>query len=273
MTQNEINRGFPALKQMRSKIRIGTSGYSYPDWKGPFYPVSLPHQEMLSYYATHFRCLEMNFTYYRMPTKTQFEKMIQQTAGEVEFSVKAYSEFTHGNADPGTLKDFLQLLTPLQEAGVLGCVLFQFPFKFKFSQTNLDRISALAENMGSIPGIVEFRHAGWINDSVFKRLAQLNLTFCCVDQPDLPGLPGCVSAVTSSIAYIRFHGRNRQSWWQHTHSWERYHYMYGKEELSSWLPILNTMLPNIDKVYLFFNNHYQGQAIKNAQMMGVFLDE
>jgi len=271
--QSEVIQGFPGLKKFRNKIKIGTSGYSYPDWKGPFYPVSLPQQDMLSFYSSHFRSLEVNFTYYRMPTEDQFKKMVRQTGGEVDFSVKAYKEFTHGNADPRKLKEFLQMLSPLQEAGVLGSVLFQFPFAYKFSQVNLDRLTALKEQLDSVPGVVEFRHESWISESVFKRLAQLNLTFCCIDQPDLPGLPGCVSAVTSSMAYIRFHGRNQRSWWQHTHSWERYHYLYGKEELSAWLPILNTMLPTIERVYLFFNNHYQGQAIKNAQMMLAYLDE
>ncbi|MBN1355842.1 DUF72 domain-containing protein [bacterium] len=264
--------GMIGERDQSSKIRVGTSGYSYSDWKGVFYPEDLPRGDQLNFYGTQFDVLEINFTYYKMPSRKQIEGMIRRAGSPMEFTVKANREFTHGSATPRQFSAFMEALDPMIREDRLGCVLFQFPYGFKCSDAAWKHIEMLAGKLGSIRGAVEFRHDSWISDRTFRTLADLNLAFCCLDQPDLPGLPGIISAVTSKIAYIRFHGRNRDAWWRHEHAWQRYNYLYGEDELAVWVPVIRRMVQDTERIYVFFNNHYQGQAVTNARMLMAFLD-
>jgi len=117
------------------------------------------------------------------------------------------------------------------------------------------------------PIVVEFRNRSWITDDVFTFLRDRKLGFCCVDEPKLKGLMPPRVELTSSIGYIRFHGRNAQKWWQHEHAWERYHYLYTADELKEWLEPITTIAALAEKVFLFTNNHYLGNAATNARML------
>lgn len=249
-------------------IKIGTSGYSYADWKGTFYPPRIKNSDMLEYYSTKFDCVELNFTYYRIPEKKHLDKMVKITGKNVEFSVKAYQGITHNrSSDKETIQKFISSLSPLIDAQVLGAILFQFPNSFRFNQDNLNYISFLKEELNSLPMVIEFRHRSWIIDQLFVQLKNLNIGYCCVDEPELPGLMPPRAEVTSSLGYVRLHGRNAEKWWKHEHSWERYHYLYSKKELQEWVLPIKKMERNSEKVYLFANNHYNGNAATNAHMM------
>jgi uncharacterized protein YecE (DUF72 family) len=250
-------------------IKIGTSGYSYADWVGPFYPAGTKPNRMLALYARSFDCVELNYTYYRMPQARQLERMVESTGGLVDFAVKAHQDITHahGSINPATCKTFLDSLSPLRERGVLAAVLFQFPFSFQATPDNRARLGQLAEATSGWPGVVEFRHRGWLSPETFEMLRNNALGFCCVDEPRLPGLLPALSEVTSSVGYVRFHGRNAGQWWKHEHAWQRYHYLYSEAELREWLEPLRSMEQRAAKVYLFSNNHYQGNAATNARMM------
>lgn len=255
------------------EILIGTSGFSYDDWRGPFYPDKTKSGDMLAYYARRFPVVEVNSTYYAIPAPTMFARMIEKTPRSFEFVVKAHKDITHAEqTDLGAVSRFLDAIQPATECGRLGCVLAQFPWGFKNEPGNLDRVTDLHERMGGVPIVVEFRNAGWVTDEVFDVLRARDLGFCCVDEPHLKGLMPPVVTATSSLGYVRFHGRNAGKWWKHEEAWERYNYLYSRDELAEWIPRVAEISSSADKTYVFFNNHYKGNAPTNAQLFAQMLD-
>ena len=253
-------------------ILVGTSGFSYDDWGGPFYPESLPKQDWLAYYSQHFRTCELNFSYYRVPTAPSLERMAEKSGGRVEFVVKANQEMTHVREDNAKVFEaFNRALVPLTERKLLGCVLAQFPYSFHCKQENLDYLKRFQEQMGDIPVVVEFRNRQWIKEATFKLLREIDCGFCCVDEPQLKGLLPPVAVATAHIGYVRFHGRNREKWWEHADPAERYDYLYSEAELREWLPKIRALEEHTAKVYVFTNNHRKGKAVQNAQQLNIML--
>ncbi len=249
-------------------IKVGTSGFSYPEWKGPFYPEKIPQQQMLDFYARHFPAVEINSTYYHIPTPRNMAAMAKRAEGRVEFAVKAHQDMTHTRENyADALPLFREAIAPLREASDLGCVLFQFPFSFKATPGNTDFLRRIASDLAPDPVVVEFRHRSWTTDETFALLRELGVAYCCVDEPRLPNLPPPVVKATSPIAYVRFHGRNRQKWWTHAEAWERYDYLYSEAELHEWVPKVRSLAQVTQKCFAFFNNHARGQAVTNAQML------
>ena len=248
-------------------IYVGTAGFSYSDWKGNFYPPALRQSSMLEEYARHFPVVEINSTYYAIPEPERINSMAKRTPPRFQFNVKANREMTHeiGNGKK-VFEDFRRAIRPLEDHGKLGCVLAQFPWAFKNGEQNRRYLSKLAERMGGLETVVEFRNASWETDETLDLLSSLGLGYCCVDEPRLQGLPSPRVALTSRIAYVRMHGRNADNWWaQGRESWERYDYLYSEEELAEWLPKIEDLSDNSDRVYVIFNNHYKGQAPTNAR--------
>lgn len=249
-------------------IKVGTSGFSYPEWRGPFYPEKLPQQDMLDYYARHFPAVEINSTYYHIPPAKNMAAMTRRAEGRLTFAVKAHQDMTHNREQyAAALPAFQEALGPLRQAGRLGCVLVQFPFSFKASPANADLLKRMAGDLASDPVVVEFRHRSWITDETFRLLAEQRLAYCCVDEPRLPNLPPPVVRATASPAYVRFHGRNREKWWRHDAPWERYNYLYDEAELSEWVPKIRALADAAGTCFVFFNNHARGQAVENAQSL------
>lgn len=253
-------------------IKIGTSGFSYPEWRGPFYPEKLPPREMLGFYARHFHAVEINATYYHIPPARNMAAMAKRAEGRLEFAVKTHQDMTHDRAKyADALPLFREALGPLQEANALGCVLVQFPFSFKAASPSVDFLRRIAGDLAPFPAVVEFRHRSWTTEETFGLLGELGLAYCCVDEPRLPNLPPPVVRATTPLAYVRFHGRNRQKWWSHAEAWERYDYLYTEAELREWVPKLRALAERTEKCYAFFNNHARGQAVANAQMLAGLL--
>lgn len=250
-------------------IRIGTSGFSYEDWAGFFYPADLPSNERLAYYARYFDTVEINSTYYRLPHAGLFRHLMDKTPPGFQFVVKAYRGLTHEReaATEETFRQFLTALEPLREENRLGCVLAQFPWSFKPSREHVAFLKNLHSQFGDLPVVVEFRNADWVQDQTFAWLRRQGLGFCCVDGPRLKGLMPDVAVATSELGYVRFHGRNAEKWWQHEEAWERYDYLYSEAELAEWVPKIQTLAAQTADVYVFFNNHYRAQAVRNAQQM------
>ncbi len=249
-------------------ILVGTSGFSYADWVGPFYPKSLPKQDFLAYYSQHFPVCELNFSYYRIPTAESLARMVDKSEGQVEFVVKAHKEMTHERKEnQQVFQAFHDALTPLIECQRLGCVLAQFPYSFHHNQQNIDYVKYLKDLMGEIPLVIEFRNHKWIKQATFRLLKDLDCGFCCVDEPQLQGLLPPLAVATSHIGYVRFHGRNQATWWQHDDPAERYDYLYLEEELQEWIPKIHTLEKITEKVYVFTNNHPKGQAVQNAKCL------
>jgi uncharacterized protein YecE (DUF72 family) len=254
-------------------LYFGTSGFSYNDWVGHFYPPNTPRQEWLRLYAREFNALELNSTYYAIPKLSVINNMIAKTGEGFLFSIKANKDMTHTRQNENAaFVSFVQMLRPFIDVGKLGCVLAQFPYSFGFNRRNQDYVKLFRERLGDLPLVVEFRNAQWIKPEVFDWLRSQNLGFCCVDEPKLPQLMPPVAEVTSNIGYIRFHGRNAAKWWQHEYAYERYDYTYSVEELSEWLPKIRKIASLAERTFIFANNHWQGQAVNTIRQLRLMAD-
>jgi len=254
-------------------LYFGTSGFSYKDWVGNFYPRGMPQREWLGYYAREFSTLELNSTYYALPRLSAIKAMAEKTGHGFLFSVKANQEMTHQRRyDNKIFTAFTQILQPFINADKLGCVLAQFPYSFGFNRQNWDYLEFFREQLGDLPVVIEFRNAQWLKPEVFNWLRDYNIGFCCVDEPQLPRLLPPVVKATSNIGYVRFHGRNAAKWWQHKYAYERYDYTYSTTELADWLPKIKTLDSLTEKAFVFANNHWQGQAVDTIRQLRLMFD-
>ncbi|HEY8425709.1 MAG TPA: DUF72 domain-containing protein [Limnochordales bacterium] len=249
-------------------IIIGTSGYAYDDWKGPFYPRDLKPSDYLAYYARFFRFTELNVTYYRNPSPFMLARVADKTPDGFEFAVKAFSGITHERADLEEARRFRAALVPLEERRKLACVLLQFPNSFRPGPEAFDYLRRLREVLADVPVAVEFRHRGWVEgEQGFALLEELGAGFVAVDEPRIGTLMPPIARATGPLAYVRFHGRNREKWWHHQQAYERYDYLYSTEELQEWVPRLVSLEAQTGRVYVAMNNHYQAKSVINARML------
>src|SRR5574344_384072 len=155
---------------------LGTSGYDYPEWKGSFYPETLDRKDFLMWYATKFNSVELNFSFYRMPTAAQLNDMAERSDGKLTFSVKAHQSFTHSierNWKDGAV-EFTRAVSPLAEHGLLASLLFQFPQSFHYTPDNRRYLSDLLSTFTQFPLAVELRQSDWQRDSVRNGLLERN---------------------------------------------------------------------------------------------------
>ena len=254
-------------------IYCGTSGFSYNDWVGNFYPVGIPSREWLTYYAREFNTCEVNSTFYALPKSSNLKAMVEKTGEGFLFSIKANQEMTHQReGNDSIFKAFCQVLEPVITARKLGCILAQFPYSFGFNRRNWDYLRLFKERLGELPVVIEFRNAHWLRSEVLDWLRHQDLGFCCVDEPQLPNLLPPLSEATSKIGYVRFHGRNSAKWWRHEQAYERYDYSYTPQELSEWLPKIQKLDSVTEKTFIFANNHWRGQAVSTIRQLRKMLD-
>ena len=255
----------------KAMIHIGTSGYSYSDWKTFFYPETLSSEQFLAFYANHFDTVELNFSYYRMPTSKQLESMLKKSEGKLLFAVKAHQSITHQRtAGPTDIKQFSNALSPLLEADCLGAVLLQFPYSFHQNEQNRLYLSRVRDAL-QLPLVAEFRNQDWASNPIFSWLRKLKIGYCCVDEPNLPGLMPRMHVCTSNIAYVRFHGRNSAKWYEHNHAFERYDYRYNAAELGEWVSPVHELDKQAERTMVFFNNHFQAKAVDSAKQLANML--
>jgi uncharacterized protein YecE (DUF72 family) len=168
-----------------TNLLVGTSGYSYKEWKGSFYPEKLAAKDMLSYYAGRLNSVELNNTFYRMPQRTMVESWKTQVPEVFRFSVKASQRITHfkrlKEATEET-KYMLDTVSVLEDR--LGVVLFQLPPNMK---KDLERLETFLSNLPSaVRATFEFRHPTWFDDDILELLRQHNRALCVSDTDDLP---------------------------------------------------------------------------------------
>ncbi len=289
------------------EILIGTSGYDYPEWRGVFYPAGLKRADFLPYYATQFNALELNSSFYNMPTAERLLSFWERSGGALKFSVKANRLLTHeiGRDWQSAAQDFRSALNPLAQNGSLASALFQFPQSFHYTDQNRMYLSALLAQFRGLPVVVEFRHAEWIRPSVFDGLAERGASLAFCDLPELKNLPNknCLQAqegglpFAGKIAYIRLHGRNASAWYAKENDAQekeclqdhdalpglpaspksaahdrngsaRYRYDYSDDELSEFAPVIQQAASQGRQVQVFFNNHPDGSGAKNAKRLG-----
>jgi len=262
-------------------IKVGTSGFSFPDWKGTIYPSGLRDKDMLSFYEKElgFHALEVNFTYYTLPSQKSFEAMSKKTSKDFEFVVKSFKGMTHEIRDQKTgelidreeiFKRFRYSLTPLIGDGKLACVLAQFPYGFYPDRANFDYLLKFKKEMSDIPLVFEFRNQSWMKEGTFQFLEKNGIGFCVVDEPRLPKLMPYLPRATSEIGYFRFHGRNPN--WFNAPTSVRYDYLYCEKELKEFVPDVKEISKKTAKTLVFFNNCHAGSAARNAAQMAKLLE-
>ena len=246
------------------RVRIGTSGYSFADWVGPFYPPETSQQKMLPFYTQYFDTVEVNFTYYRLPSAKTMEGMVNNTPDGFLFFVKAFEAFTH-KSDLTERDAFLAGIAPMQEAGKLAGLLFQFPQSFKNTHANRQFLARVAREFAGHKVAVEFRDRSWAHDETYRFLDQHALNIVAVDEPSASTLFPRTAVVTGDVGYVRFHSRNADNWYKGAA--ERYDYSYAESELQEWLPMLEAIARRAKRLFIYFNNCHRGQAAANARSM------
>lgn len=255
-------------------LKIGTSGYSYDDWRGVFYPQKIPSNKMLEFYCQHFNTVEINMTYYALPRSQIFEGFAKRTPENFKFIVKTNKETTHVRKENDTiLKKLLESMRPLFDSGKFSGFLAQFPYSFKNTEKNREYLADTKKLIGDLPLFVEFRNYTWNDENLAKFLNENDIGYVNVDEPRLRGLLPPQDIATTNMGYIRMHGRNGKNWWDGTNT-TRYDYGYSNDELKEWLTNISNILKKTYKTYIFFNNHPTGKAVKNArQMMEILKDK
>ena len=264
---------------------IGTSGYDYPEWKGIFYPQDLKRKDFLSYYATQFNALEVNNTFYNMPTADRLLSFWERSEGKLQFSLKANRMLTHEEGPAWELDAslFLHAVSTLANKSCLCAVLFQFPQSFHYTPENRVYLSKLIDAFGSLPVVIEFRHIEWIRESVLEGLQSRGVGLCYCDMPELKYLPNNAleervvpESVKSPSFYLRLHGRNADAWYASDNSpngSSRYTYDYTDQELSEFVPVIQNVILTGRQPIVFFNNHPNGSGARNAKRLCELLKE
>lgn len=231
---------------MTTKVQyIGTSGYSYPYWKNRFYPQGLPASKQLSYYSSVFNSIELNYSFYRFPVVKNLLKSVSETPDDFRFSLKAHKTITHTlrmkNAGE-KVKEFMDIVNEGLGAK-LGCVLFQLPPSYSYSEERLEDILHAVDHKSN--NVIEFRHVSWWQEKVYKVLKDANLTFCSVSYPGLPE----DNIITSDIFYKRMHGVP-----------ELFKSTYTDSEIET----LSTSIPEDITSFTYFNNTMFEAGYSNA---------
>lgn len=239
-------------------VFIGTSGYSYKDWKGVFYPEDLPQKEWLTFYSQHFTTIEINATFYRSFPKTVFENWKKEVGEEFLFSIKGSRFITHSkriNHVEKEIKRFFEKASGLEQK--LGCILWQFPKNFLFTQEHIKRLQTFLSLLpSSIKQFVEFRDQSWNISEVFTLLTTYNTGWVINDSSKFPKMDN----VTGQHVYIRFHGPSNL-----------YASSYTDKQLSVWAEKIKEYRKKYD-VFCYFNNDVSGFAIKNAKRLRELLE-
>lgn len=266
------------------RIRIGTSGWHYPRaeerWNGVFYPPGVPDE--LRYYAERFDTVEVNVTFYRLVPPETARAWAEKTPAGFDFAVKLYRKFTHpkmyeeatGRPAEVSREDFDRLrlgLAPLAEAGKLGAVLAQFPPSFKRSPETARMLDGLLSELSDYPVVVELRHRSWTEGEAAGETEELLLRhragWAQIDEPKFATSVRQPMSVRGGIGYFRLHGRNAQQWWKRDAGGRRYDYLYAEAELSPLAAAVAAASDRAERTYVYFNNHFRGQAVANALML------
>ena len=283
------------------KLYIGTASWTDKTLikSGRFYPKGGSTAEArLRFYADHFDTVEVDSSYYAIPAERNAVLWAKRTPEGFIFNIKAYSMLTGhptlikgiprilaAELPPKLSKQqqarefpieiveaafdmFVHTLRPLQDTGKLGCILFQFPPWFLPSRKSFDWLKLVREKTREMMVAVEFRHQRWIEspdkDKAVHFLKEHGMTFVAVDGPWIHGWAG-PGALTSDVAYIRLHGRNRKSWFARgVRTVEKYRYLYPDKELLPWAARVENVAQRAQQTFVLFNNCYADYGVKNA---------
>ncbi|HEX7255244.1 MAG TPA: DUF72 domain-containing protein [Gaiellaceae bacterium] len=302
---------------MAERIRVGTCSWADEALSKYFYPPGLPPGERLPYYAEHFDTVEVDSTYYRLPVEEMIARWAERTPDDFVMHVKAFGVMTRHPVKkdqlPTDLREaapldergridrpprefraeifrrFREALEPLRSAGKLGGTLFQFPPYVVYKDLSLDYLAWAREQMGEDEMLVEFRHSSWyeedVREHVLSFLEEHGMSLVVVDAPkvEAKNVPRTLLALTSPKLYVRFHGRNAETWNVRGKSAaERFDYLYSEDELREWVEPVKELAARAENAYAVFNNNnrapgpdggWVAQAATNAQQFKQLLQE
>jgi uncharacterized protein YecE (DUF72 family) len=302
------------------RIRIGTCSFADEALTKWFYPVGLPARERLPYYAERFDTVEIDSTYYRLPEEAMTGSWAERTPDDFVFHIKAFGVMTRhpvrvqqlppdlrdeapvderGRVDRPSrefraeiFKRFLEGISPLRRDGKLGGILMQFPSYVVLKPVSLDYLTWARKQLGDHEMLVEFRHASWFEedarDETLRFLEEHGMTHVVTDSPriDAKTVVPTIPAVTGPSAYVRFHGRNADTWHKRGGgASERFDYLYSDDELREWVEPLRELAGEAENAYVLFNNNnrspgdpgdgrdFVAQAAANADRLRQILQE
>lgn len=297
---------------MRKGILTGTSSWTDPTLlKSGWYPKEAKTAEQrLVFYASQFPVVEVDATYYAMPSERTAALWVERTPPHFVFDVKSFALFTHHPANvrglPKDLREtlpptrskvymknmapevldetwerFRSALMPLHSAGKLGAVFFQFPEWFAPSVPNKEYLASLRERLPDYDIAVEFRRDTWMNtperaEKTWAYLSSLGYAYVCVDMPQgFPSsIPPVAAATSGDLAVVRFHGRNTKAWKKKSlTSAERFDYLYKESEMEEWTPRLRDLAAEAREVHVLFNNCYADKGVRNARQMAELIHD
>ena len=276
-----------------SEIRVGTSGWSYPGgkgtWNGIFYPVPPGRRrrgsgkfDALRFYAEHFDTVEINSSFYGVPTPETTRGWVERTPGAFEFSLKLYQKFTHPGMflkttgeDPWNLgqKDvdaFRLAIEPIASAGKLGALLAQFPASFRNEPDAHAYLEWLLGRFSDYRVALELRHRSWSDQPVetLQLLDAYGAAWTQIDEPKFrSSIHQSLMPNVRTFYYLRLHGRNAAQWWRHDNSEDRYNYLYSAEELHPFAEAAKDASRQVRKAYLYANNHFSAKSVANAAIL------
>lgn len=250
------------------ELYIGTGGYSNKDWLGIFYPLSTKPTDFLEIYAEHFNAVELNSSFYAVPSIKAFERMVQRSKSKVRFSIKIPQAMTHKrDASSELYQQLLESVEPMRQVGMLGPFLAQFPYSFHRNPANRIYLANLIKYFKDESLAVEFRHWTWDKPEVREAFRTADISLVSVDFPRMRGLFSSGFRATNDIAYIRMHGRNSANWWSANSAAARHDYLYSNTELGSWVNAIKNQEDKLSQVYLMMENTTKGHALKNLEML------
>jgi uncharacterized protein YecE (DUF72 family) len=297
---------------MTGRILVGSCSWADKTLidSGWYPPSAKTAEDRLRFYADQFPVVEVDSSYYAIPQERNAEAWVERTPLDFVFDIKAYAPFTgHAAAVKALAKDlqetlpkdvrektnfyakdlspqaldevwrrFNETLLPLDSAGKLGTILFQFPPWFGPRADNREHILDAKERLGQYAMAVEFRNAMWMaeerdRERTLKFLADNDISYVCVDEPQgfKSSVPP-VTAVTAPTALLRMHGHNSEMWNKRVKTAaERFDYLYSEDELREWVPRVRDLAGDADEVHVLMNNCHRDYSVRNAREIGEML--
>lgn len=233
---------------MALRYYIGTSGWHYDHWRSRFYPEKLTKPKWLEFYGTHFTAVELNNSFYRLPSEAAFATWRDSSPANFTFAVKVSRFITHIKRLRDVEEAVDKFITRAQILGEkLGPLLYQLPPNMHRDDERLESFLSILPQ--GVRHVLEFRHQSWLEESVFRILDKYNIGLCVFDMPSL----SCPLVATADFAYVRFHGSTGLYW-----------SCYSDEELADWAKRLADLAVNVKAVYIYFNNDAEAFAVRNA---------
>lgn len=240
-----------------SELRVGTSGWTYPDWRGRFYPSKVKQKDYLEWYARHFTTTEINYSFYHLPKLTTYQNWVGKVPESFVFAVKASRYMTHVRRLDGIAEDWKIFLENASVLGdKLGPILLQFPPTFKWGTASGKLLTGFLEasrELGAGKLAFEFRHSSCFDPDVLELMRQFGAALVIADSERYPRAPG---VPTASFIYLRFHGPG-----------QLFASRYSAAELKPWAERIRAWLAGGRPVYAYFNNDFEANAIANAKQL------